>query len=391
MTSRFRPVTTACSSSSRELRRRSMERMVSALGRATRWTSRPSRDGPRRIEPRLFDDFCRRHGRRRAIGQRPPAVLFDADRHRLVPCAVEVREHRRGRRQRHFVLTGAPAVEHAERGVVSHQKNTGGGSRAEGRGSQVSGPGPGPESRVPSPETSAMLDSSERQFRVPHPEPRRRGAPRRAHDPPRPRADARVHAGRHARRGQVDHAARSRGSRRGDHSRQHLSSVFEAGRRADRPVRRSAPLHRVEPADPDRQRRLPGVQPRGDAPDPRRRGGVPLAHRRLAAHADARARGRHPGPARVGHRHGARRVRGLAGRTRAGARGDGAIGAVGAARARRVTSSSGTIRPPRRTCSSPIPARRSSGSSRAASRPACGPKACRRPSSLGSRPTRSAA
>ncbi len=45
MTSRFRPVTTACSSSSRELRRRSMERMVSALGRATRWTSRPSRNG----------------------------------------------------------------------------------------------------------------------------------------------------------------------------------------------------------------------------------------------------------------------------------------------------------------------------------------------------------
>ena len=114
MTSRFRPVTIACSSSSRELR--------PAIDGENRFRARP-RDqmdlaaaarGPRRIEARLFDGVRRRRRHRGAIGQRPLAALFNPDRDRLVPLAIEVGEHRRGRRQRDFVLAGAPAVQHAE-------------------------------------------------------------------------------------------------------------------------------------------------------------------------------------------------------------------------------------------------------------------------------------
>ncbi len=52
---------------------------------------------------------------------------------------------------------------------------------------------------------------------------------------------------------------------------------LEARRRADRPRRRPASLHRLGPADPDRQRRLPDLQPRG-----------PPAHLRARAPSSAR-------------------------------------------------------------------------------------------------------
>src|SRR5258708_1888390 len=45
MTSRERPVTTAAGTSASRFLERSMDRIVSSLGRATKWTSRPSRIG----------------------------------------------------------------------------------------------------------------------------------------------------------------------------------------------------------------------------------------------------------------------------------------------------------------------------------------------------------
>ena len=98
-------------------------------------------------------------------------------------------------------------------------------------------------------------------------------------------------------------------TRRGDHPRQHVPSAPAAGRRADRAPRRPAPVHRLGPADPHRQRRLPGVLPRR-APDDRRRKGI-----RFRSHldgsdtpADAGEGRGHPGEPRLRHRDGARRV-----------------------------------------------------------------------------------
>ncbi len=91
---------------------------------------------------------------------------------------------------------------------------------------------------------------------------------------------------------------------------------------------------------------------------------IPIPHRRIAAPADARAGGRHPGAARIGHRHGARRVcrhpsgvrpRGPGVRPRSfgythfrrrGACGDGTIGAMGGAGAAPTTAVARTIRAP---------------------------------------------
>ena len=79
----------------------------------------PAADWPRRLEPRLLDDLCRRHRRRRAIRDRPPAFLVDADCHRFVALPVEMREYRRRRGERDFVLARPPAVEHADAQDVS--------------------------------------------------------------------------------------------------------------------------------------------------------------------------------------------------------------------------------------------------------------------------------
>jgi len=67
---------------------------------------------PRGFQTRVLDHFGGRHGRRRAIGQGPSPVLFDPNRDRLVTRAIETCEHRRGRRQRNFVLSRPSAVQH---------------------------------------------------------------------------------------------------------------------------------------------------------------------------------------------------------------------------------------------------------------------------------------
>ena len=70
-----------------------------------------------------------------------------------------------------------------------------------------------------------------------------------------------------------------------------------------------ASIHRLEPTDPDRQRRLPGLQPRRDA------GASPTRAREFRSHLDGslhlltpETRDRHPGAARLGHRDGPRRM-----------------------------------------------------------------------------------
>ena len=115
-------------------------------------------------------------------------------------------------------------------------------------------------------------------------------------------------------RRQGRHAAGPGRGRGRDHPRQHLSPVAAARRPADRQARRPAPLHRLGPAHPHRQRRLPGVQPRRAARDLRGGHPVPVAPGRQRAHAHARGGDRHPVAPRAGHRHGARRVPGPAGR-----------------------------------------------------------------------------
>jgi hypothetical protein len=81
---------------------------------------------PGGFEPRLLDHFRGRHRCRRAIRQRPAAVLFNADGNRFVSCAVEVCENRRRGCQRHFVFTRASAVKHADTKSLHAKKNTGG-------------------------------------------------------------------------------------------------------------------------------------------------------------------------------------------------------------------------------------------------------------------------
>ena len=99
-------------------------------------------------------------------------------------------------------------------------------------------------------------------------------------------------------------------------------------------LRRPSHIHRLEQADPDRQRRLSGVQPCGAAQSARGGRDVPLASRRQRASADARIGRRHSGAARIGHRDGARRVPRASGDARSRARVAGADAALGAARPR---------------------------------------------------------
>ena len=181
-------------------------------------------------------------------------------------------------------------------------------------------------------------------------------------------------------------------ARRRDHPRQHLSSLPAAGRRPDRAA---GGLHAFigwpQPILTDSG----GYQVFSLAArrtDHRRRRRVPVASRRLAAPADAGERRRHPGPARLRHRDGARRVPRDPGdaRGRRGAR-DGAVGALGAARARRGSLQLRDDPRSRRTSPSPTRGRRSSASSRAAIVSGSADRERRRrPSRSASRPTRSA-
>ena len=71
-------------------------------------------------------------------------------------------------------------------------------------------------------------------------------------------AHAGLHAGRHRRRDEGHALARGARCRRRYRARQYLSPDAAAGRRAHRRSRRLAALHRLERADADRLRRLPG-------------------------------------------------------------------------------------------------------------------------------------
>ena len=86
---------------------------VSSPGRGGRSTSRAAAQA-RGVAARLIDDFGGRRRRRRTIGQHPAAVLLDADGDGLVALAIEVGEDGGRRRERHFVLAGSSAVEHAD-------------------------------------------------------------------------------------------------------------------------------------------------------------------------------------------------------------------------------------------------------------------------------------
>ncbi len=67
----------------------------------------------RRLDPRLLDDFGRRGRDRRLVGERPASVLLDADGDRLVPMAIEIGKHRRGRGERDLMFARSSTVEHA--------------------------------------------------------------------------------------------------------------------------------------------------------------------------------------------------------------------------------------------------------------------------------------
>ena len=138
----------------------------------------------------------------------------------------------------------------------------------------------------------------------------RRQRPRRPPDDAARRGgDAVLHAGGHQGVGQGRGASRAAGARRADRPRQHLSPLLPP-RHGDRGrARRPARVHAVGPADPHGLGRLPGLQPRGHARDPRRRRGVQLRLRRVAPRVHAGAGDAHPGGARRGRHHGVRPVR----------------------------------------------------------------------------------
>ena len=123
----------------------------------------------RRQHARLLDHFGRRNRRRRAIGDGPPTIFLDADRHRLVARAVEVLDDRRGGRDRDFVLARAPAVDHADPQLLH--------DRIIARPLVVFLP-------------SRLIATA--------------GAPRRSDDAARLGRDARLHAGGHAGHGEGD-------------------------------------------------------------------------------------------------------------------------------------------------------------------------------------------
>ena len=145
---------------------------------------------------------------------------------------------------------------------------------------------------------------------------RRRGAHRHDRDAARRNPHAGLHAGRHRGDGQGDEARDVRATGRRHHPRQHLSPDAAARRGAGRAARRAAPVHGLGPADPDRQRRLPGDEPVRADQAQRGGGALPEPPRRVDAHAQPRAVDGDPAAARLGHRHGVRRMPAAARRPR---------------------------------------------------------------------------
>ena len=162
----------------------------------------------------------------------------------------------------------------------------------------------------------------------------------RAHRPPDHAAwrgaDAGLHAGRHRRRHEGHALARGARGRRRHRARQHLSSDAAAGRRAHRSARRPAALHRLERADADGLRRLPGDVAVGPAQGERAGGDLPLAYRRRQGRAVAGALDRGAAAARLRHRHADGRMRAAAGRARRHRARDAAVAALGRAQQARL-------------------------------------------------------
>ena len=111
----------------------------------------------------------------------------------------------------------------------------------------------------------------------------RRASLQRVHHAARRGRHAGLHAGRHAGHGQGRRPRPAARNRRADDPGQHVSPRAAAGRANGRGARRPARVHGLGRADPHRQRRLSGLQPRRSHDDRRSRRAIPLAHRRRSA------------------------------------------------------------------------------------------------------------
>ena len=125
-------------------------------------------------------------------------------------------------------------------------------------------------------------------------------------------------------------------TRRADHARQHVPPDAAAGHGRDARARRPASLHALGAADPDRLRRLPGLQPGDAAQDHGGGRQLPLAGQRRSGAADAGALDAGAARPRCGHRDDLRRVHAVPGDRGGGAHVDGAVAALGRAQPRRV-------------------------------------------------------
>ena len=168
------------------------------------------------------------------------------------------------------------------------------------------------------------------------PRSRRRRAARPAALRPGHGRDAGLHARRDLRHGQGAHPRGRPGDRRRDHPGQHLPPVAAPGHRDHRRARRPARLHALERPDPDRFRRLPGLEP-GEAAEDRRVGSA-LPHPDRRARGVPRTRGvdADPACAGLGRRHGLRRVHRAPGAAREGGGIHAAVDALGGALSRRA-------------------------------------------------------
>ncbi len=134
-------------------------------------------------------------------------------------------------------------------------------------------------------------------FRVDRPGPALGGPDRPARDRPRHRRDARLHARGQPGHGQGADPRPGREPRRRDHPGQFLSPVPAPRGRDGRGPGRAPQVHLLAPAHPDRQRRLPDLQPVAPRPRQRRRRPLRLPPRRHEDLPPARGRRRHPAPA----------------------------------------------------------------------------------------------
>ena len=178
-------------------------------------------------------------------------------------------------------------------------------------------------------EAEPLSAAHDRALRLHHRRHGRQGPDGHDRDAPRRDPHAGLHAGRHRGDGQGDEAGGRARDRRRHHPRQHLSSDAPPRRRADRAARRAARFHGLGAADPHRQRRLSGDEPRPNWPSSARRASPSEPSRRQPAHADPRAVDGDPGPARLGHRHGLRPTGDDDREPRGAGGGDGALDALG--------------------------------------------------------------